>query len=179
MISRSQGVSSSCASPMPAVPTSMKSTSGRAGPLSRSRRMTSTPKPSSPRRTLPNPATRMRTSVLRHRLGTECQTHVAALHHHREHGQALRSVETVTGAQVVSAAVPAATKLGSLQGAELQGERAVAALVRDREKLALDVGEQNAAPLDLDGLHGARLDLRDRAEPPVCRLLRTPQPPDL
>src|SRR5215470_618506 len=179
MISRSQGVSSSCASPIPAVPTSMKATSGRAGPLSRSRRMTSTPKPSSPRRTLPNPATRVRTSTLCRRLGAERQTNVAALHRHREHGQALRSVQTMTTPKVVSAAVPATAKLGSLQAAELQGQRAVTALVRDREKLAIDVGEKNAASVDVDDLHGPRLNVADRTEPAVYRLLRAPQPADL
>src|SRR5262245_28552762 len=110
--------------------------------------MTSTPKPSSPRRTLPKPAIRVRTSALGHRLGVERQADLTVLDRDGEHGQPLGSVEAVAAAQVVSAAVPAAAQLGALQRAELQRERAVTAVVGDGEKLPVDVGEQDAVSVD-------------------------------
>src|SRR5262245_30389766 len=106
--------------------------------------MTSTPKPSSPRRTLPKPAMRVRTSALGHRLGAEREAYLTVLDREGKHGQPLGPVEPVAAAEVVPTAVPAAAELGALQRAELQRERALAALVGDREKLAVDVGEQDA-----------------------------------
>src|SRR5262249_41440721 len=172
-------VRSSCASPIPAVPTSMNATSGRGRPVSRSRRMTSTPKPSSPRRTLPNPATTMRTSALLHGLAAERQTNVATVDRDGEDPQPFAPIESMTTAKVVPAAVPAAAQLSAVQGAEVQGEGALTALIRHREKFPFDIGEKNSAPLDVDGPHRSGPHIGDRAEPAVHRVLSAAQSADL
>src|SRR5262249_60825042 len=108
---------------MPPVRTSIRWPSVRASCCARSRQMPSTPKPSSPRRTLPKPAIRARTSALRHRLDAESQPDVTVLDRDGEDDQPLGSVEPVAAAQVVPATVPAAPKLRALQRAELQRKR--------------------------------------------------------
>src|SRR5262249_59185058 len=103
------------------------------------------------------------------------EAHVATLDRHREHGQALVAVEPAAAPQIVAAPMPAAAKLGSLQAAELQGKRAVTALVGHGQKLSIDVGEKNGVSIDVDRFHSAGGNVRDGTETTIHRLLRAAQ----
>src|SRR5262245_12004448 len=103
---------------MPPVPTSSRTTSD-AVPDSDSRLTTSTPSPSSPRRTLPNPATSVRGIVFPLVCGSgfdaDGDAHDAVAHRHGQHHQAFVrahvAVEPVPGAKIVPTTVPAAREL--------------------------------------------------------------------
>src|SRR5215510_12954449 len=156
---------------MPAVPTSNSMTSSDAYPASSRRRSTSTPNPSSPRRTFPNPATSVRprgaiiSSTLawsgRRGLDAHSYPHYPILHRHRKHhepvfGHWVGEVQAVPGAQVIAATMPAAGELGPCQSAELQRQRARSTPVAHRYETAVDVGDEHRFRPDFYRAHLAR-----------------------